>query len=127
MIGEQMYNYMKDNNKKVDGKSMKLTQMLDTKYCKSSRLDNNATVFISTFSYYLWFLLDIGYHIDDIKSLITFTKQTGLKSFTEELMNLRQLAIIDNNKGVSNFYKLCLNSSYVQEILNEEKYSKMIL
>jgi hypothetical protein len=38
-----MYNYMKDNNMKVDGKSMKLIQMLDTKYCKSSRLDDKVT------------------------------------------------------------------------------------
>jgi hypothetical protein len=81
---------MKDNNMKVDGKRMKLTQILDIKYCKSSRLDNRATGLIAISYYYLWFLIDIGYHIDDIKSIITFTKHTGFKSFTEELMNLRQ-------------------------------------
>jgi hypothetical protein len=36
MIGEAMYNYMKENGMKVDGRSVKLTQLLDTRLCRSA-------------------------------------------------------------------------------------------
>jgi hypothetical protein len=42
-------------------------------------------------------------------------------------MRLRQQAILDKNKELWNFYKLCLNSSYGQEIINEEKFKKVVL
>jgi hypothetical protein len=46
MIGEAMDNYMKENGMKKDGKSVKLTQLLDTHLCKSGRNDKETTVFI---------------------------------------------------------------------------------
>jgi hypothetical protein len=45
---------------------------------------------------------------------MTSSKHTAFKGFAEEFMRLRQQAILDKNKWVGNFYKLCLNSSYGQ-------------
>jgi hypothetical protein len=112
MIGEVMYNYMKDNGMKVDGKSVKLTQLLDTHLCKTSRNDKESTGFIAISSYNLLFLIDNGFIVEDVKSMMIFSKHTGFKGFVEEFMRLRQQAILDKNKGLGNFYKLCLNSSY---------------
>jgi hypothetical protein len=72
-------------------------------------------------------LIDNGFIIDDAKSIMTFSKHHGFKGFVEEFMSLRQQAILDKNKGLGNFYKLCLNSSYGQEIINEEKFTKVML
>jgi hypothetical protein len=38
MIGEAMYNYMRENSMKVDENSIKFTQLLDIHFCKLSRL-----------------------------------------------------------------------------------------
>jgi hypothetical protein len=134
MIGEAMYNHMKENGMKVDewdgehsSKSVKLTQLLDTHLCKSGRNDKEVTRFISISFYYLWFLIDNGFIVDDVKSMMIFSKYTGFKGFIEEFMKLRQQAILDKNKGLVNFSKLCLNSSYGQEIINEEKFTKVML
>jgi hypothetical protein len=43
MIGEVMYNYMKENEMKVNGNCVKLTQLLDSNLCKTSRNDKEAT------------------------------------------------------------------------------------
>jgi hypothetical protein len=59
--------------------------------------------------------------------MITFSKYTGFKEFVEEFMRLRQQAILDKNKGLGNLYKLCLNSSYGHKIINEEKFTKVVL
>jgi hypothetical protein len=90
MIGEAMYNYMKENVMKIDGKSVKLTQLLDTNLCKSGRNDKEVTGFIAISSYYLWFLIDNGFIVDNVKSMMTFSKHTGFKGFIEEFMRLRQ-------------------------------------
>jgi hypothetical protein len=42
-------------------------------------------------------------------------------------MKLRQQAILDKNKGLVNFYKLCLNSSYGQEIIKKEKFTEVMV
>jgi hypothetical protein len=99
MIGEAMYNYMKENLMKIDGKSVKLTQLLDTHLCKSGRDDKEITGFIAIYSYYLWFWIDNGFIVDDVKSMMTFSKNTGFKGFIEEFMRLRPQAILDKNKG----------------------------
>jgi hypothetical protein len=72
-------------------------------------------------------LIDNGFIVDDVKSMMTISKYTGFKVFVEEFMRLRQQAILDKNKGLGNFYKLCLNSSYGQENINEEKFTKVML
>jgi hypothetical protein len=58
MIGEAMYKYMKENGMKVDGRSVKLTQLLDSHLCKSGRNDKEVTGFIAISSYYLWLLIE---------------------------------------------------------------------
>jgi hypothetical protein len=65
--------------------------------------------------------------IDNIKNRMTFSNHTGLKGVIEEFMSLRQQAILDENKELRNFLKLCLNSPYGQEIINEEKFTKIVL
>jgi hypothetical protein len=127
MIGEAMYNYMKENWMKVDGRSVKLTQLLDTHLCNSGRNDTQTPGFIAISSYYLLLLIDNGFIIKDVKSMMTFSKHTGFKGFVEEFMKLRQQAILDKNKGLGKIYKLCLNSSYGQEIIKEEKFTKVML
>jgi hypothetical protein len=127
MIGEAMYNYMKANGIKKDGRSVKLTQLLATYLCKSGRNYKEVTGFIAISSYYLWFLIDNGFIIEDVKSMMIFSKHTGFKGFVEEFMRLRQQAIFDKNKGLGNFYKLFLTSSCEQEIINKEKFTKVML
>jgi hypothetical protein len=127
MLGEAMYNYMKENGMKVDGKSVKLTQLLATHLCKSGRNDKDATGFIAISSYCLWFLIDKGFIVDDVKNMMAFSKHNGIKGFGEEFMRLRQQSILDKNKGLGDFYKLYLNSSYGQDIINEEKVTKVML
>jgi hypothetical protein len=63
-------------------------------------------------------LIDNGFIVDDIKSRMIFSKHTGFKGFVEEFMKLKQQAILDKNKGLGNIFKLCLKSSYGQEIIN---------
>jgi hypothetical protein len=53
MIGEVMYNYIKENSMKVDGNSVKLIQLLGTHLYKSSRKDLSPIGFIDISSYYL--------------------------------------------------------------------------
>jgi hypothetical protein len=53
MIGKAKYNYMKENWMKVDERSVKFTQLLDTHLCKSGRNDKKVTGFIIVLSYYL--------------------------------------------------------------------------
>jgi hypothetical protein len=72
-------------------------------------------------------LIDNGFIVDDITSMMIFSKHTGFKGFVEEFMKLKQQAILDKNKGFGNFYKLCLNSSDGQEIINNEKFTKVVL
>jgi hypothetical protein len=85
MIGEAMYNYMKENGMKLDGRSVKATQLLDIYLCKSSRNDFSPTSFIAISSYYLWFLIDNGFVIEDVKSILKFSKHTGFKSLLKNL------------------------------------------
>jgi hypothetical protein len=47
MIGEAMYNYMKEHGMKVDGNNVKITQLLESNLCKSSCNDLSSTVFIA--------------------------------------------------------------------------------
>jgi hypothetical protein len=96
---------MKENGMKVEGESINLIQLLVSHLCKTSRNDKEATDFIAISSYYLWFLIDNGFNVDDVKSIMTFSKHTGFKGIVEEFMRLRQQSILDKNKGLENFYK----------------------
>jgi hypothetical protein len=83
MIGEAMYNYIKENGMKVDGRSVKLTQLLDTHLYKSGRNDKDVTGFIAISSYYLWSLIDIGLIVNDVKSMMIFSKEYESKRSIE--------------------------------------------
>jgi hypothetical protein len=84
---------------KIEGRRVKLTQLLDIHLCKSGRNDKEATGLIAISYYYFWFLIDNGFIVDDVKSMMIFSKHTGFKGVVEEFMTLRQQAILDKNKG----------------------------
>jgi hypothetical protein len=72
-------------------------------------------------------LIDNCFIVDDVKSMMILSKHTGSKWFVEEFIKLRQQAILDKNKKLGNFYKQSLNSSFGQEIINEAKFTKVML
>jgi hypothetical protein len=101
-IGDYMYNYMTINNLKTDTEETKSTMLL-------SAHDQ----FMSFSSYYLRFLIDKCYFIiDDIKSIITFTKHDRFGNFVNEFMINRIEAMTSNNRGKEQFCKTSLNGSY---------------
>jgi hypothetical protein len=85
MIGEALYNYMNENGMKVEGQSVKLSQLLDTHLSKTSRNNKDATAIIAISSYYLWFLIDTGLIVDDVKSMMIFSKHLDLKDLLKNL------------------------------------------
>jgi hypothetical protein len=103
MIGEAMYNYMRKNSLNVDGNSVMFIQLFNSHLCKSSVNYLSTRGFIAISSYYLWFLIDKGFIVDDVKTMMTFSKHTGFKGFNEEFIRLGQQAILDKNKGLENF------------------------
>lgn len=112
-IGSYMYNFMKDNNIKVDEKQRKLTQLLEV---------NDFTTFSS---YYLWFLMDsCHFVVDDIRSITTFTKHKGFYNFVRTFMDERIKAMNEHNSGKEIFCKISLNGSYGYDGMNTEKFAK---
>jgi hypothetical protein len=85
MIGDQMYTYMKSNGMNVDNKSIKLTQLLETHLCKSSRNDISPTCFIDISSNYLWFLIDKGLLLKMLKVSCHFANILDLKDLLKNL------------------------------------------
>ena len=70
-IGSYMYNYMKTNNLiSTDKEERKLTMLLDT--------HDEYMVFSN---YYLWFLLDHGLIIDDVKYVSQYEAHNGFHEF----------------------------------------------
>jgi hypothetical protein len=64
-------------------------------------------------------LIDHGFIVDDVKSIMIFRKHNRCKGFVEEFMRLRQQAILDANKRLGNFFKICLNWSFGNETIIE--------
>jgi hypothetical protein len=113
-IGDYMYDYMKKNNIKADQKESKLTMLLSTH-----------NQFMSFSSYYLWFLIDYCHLIiDDIRSIILFTKHDKFNSFVTEFMNKR-IECIKQKSSKEIYYKTCLNGSYGFDGMNTEKYESL--
>jgi hypothetical protein len=111
-----MYDYMKANKIKTDQKETKLTMLLST-----------MGEFMSFSTYYLWFLIDYCHLIiDDVKSIITFTKHDSFNPFVTEFMNKR-IEAIKEHSSKETFYKLCLNGSYGYDGMNTEKYEYLRL
>ena len=124
-IGSYMYNYMKVNKfNSIDKDERKLTMLLDT--------HDEYMVFSN---YYLWFLLDHGLVIDDVKSVSQYEAHTGFNAFVNEFMKKRQDIISGVSKGngaesdlsVANekFYKISMNGSYGYDGMNTENFSKI--
>jgi hypothetical protein len=56
--------------------------------------------------------------------MYVYEEHTGFRSFTEEMTRLRQEAKLRGDGAGYEFYKLVLNGSYGNDIMNEEKFSK---
>ncbi|KAA6398167.1 MAG: hypothetical protein EZS28_006307 [Streblomastix strix] len=77
-------------------------------------------------SYYLWFLIDDCYLIiDDAKQLILFNKHEGFNPFVKEFIDKRIYAKIEGNKGLEQFCKIIMNSSYGSDGKKTEKYTEV--
>lgn len=114
-IGSYMYNYIKANKLNSLNESEKhLTNLIDT--CGHWMTFSN---------YYLWWLLDHGLEIIDIKSLSLYESHDGFKPFVGEFMKKRQDILSGKVKGNEKFYKLCLNGSYGFDGINTEHYNKV--
>jgi hypothetical protein len=113
VIGDWTYDYMvKNGYLKPDmkpRKENKLTQLLST----------HGKV-MSFSSYYLWFLIDYCHFIiDDIQSIILFSKHDAFQPFVEEMMNKRI-----ENREIEQFYKTTMNGSYGYDGMNTEKFTR---
>jgi hypothetical protein len=84
MIVEAIYNYRKENGMKVDGNSVKLTQLLASHFIKSNRNDLSTVEFTAISYYYLLFLMDNGFIVIDVKSILPFSKHNEFKWFVEK-------------------------------------------
>jgi hypothetical protein len=81
--------------------------------------------YMSFSTYYLWFLLDYCHLIiDDVKSIITFTKHDAFNPFVTGFMDKR-IECIQQGSTKETFYKLCLNGSYGFDGMNTEKYETL--
>ncbi len=114
-LGTYMYNYCKDNKLTTDKQERKMTQLLSTH-----------NQFMSFSSYYLWFLMDrCHFVIDEVQSIMTFTKTDRFRLFAEEFMSARQKAELEGKKGKALFCKIALNGSYGYDIMNTENFPKL--
>ncbi len=101
----------------TDNEEQKMTQLLSTH-----------DTYMSFSSYYLWFLIDrCHFVIDDIKSIMTFSKTDKFGLFANEFMNARQKAELEGKKGKGLFCKIALNGSYGYDLMNTEKYAKNLI
>ena len=114
-IGSYMYNYMKDNKlSSIDKSEPHLTMLLDT--CDRWMTFSN---------YYLWFLVDHGLEVVDIKSLSLYEAHDGFKPFVSEFMKKRQDILSGKIKGCEKFFKMSLNGSYGYDGMNSENFDKI--
>ena len=114
-IGSYMYNYLQQNKlATIDKEERKLTMLVDT--CGEYMTFSN---------YYLWFLLDHGLVLDDVKSVSIYEAQKGFGEFVSTFMSKRQNILSGLEKGSEKFYKISMNGSYGYDGMNTEKYAKI--
>jgi hypothetical protein len=90
------------NNISTDKKEKKLTQLLSTH-----------DQFMSFGMYELWLLTDeCLFIIDDIDTVITFTKHDKINKFVNYFFNERIVAKSQGNNGMEALFKNILNLSY---------------
>ncbi|WP_289705092.1 hypothetical protein, partial [Bacteroides acidifaciens] len=112
-IGSYMYKYMKDNKlNSADKETRKLTMLLDT-----------CGTFMTFSNYLLWFLIDHGLIVDDIKSLSLYEAHDGFNQFVCEFMKKRQDILSGKAHGNEKFYKISMNGSYGYDGMNSENFN----
>ena len=110
-LGKYMHAYMKRNKFiGIDKETDILTQLIDTH-----------NEYMTFNNYYLWFLLDHGIELEDVKSVSLYSAHTGFNKFVNEFMNKR---LTSNNQL---FYKLILNGSFGYDGINTEHYMSLKL
>ena len=127
-IGKYMYDYMIKNNYDIEKVQRKLTQT----YCTNpiQRWDeafnyHKSDEYMTFSSYYLWFLIDqFGFIVEDVKSIITFSKHLAFNKFVKTCMNRRQDAMIEGNKLANLHNKNMMNSSYGYDSMRTDTYNK---
>jgi hypothetical protein len=108
-IGEYMYSHLRQHKLPTGKKETKLTQLLST---------HNR--FESLGMYELWGLVDdCRFVIDEIQSVVLFTKHTRIGSFVNYFFNKRVSAKTQGEKALD---KNILNSSYGSDGMNAEKF-----
>ena len=126
VIGDYMYDYLSQHEYKTDDVQRKLSQTWDTKYGDLSNIDdpNQDAGYMVFSSYYLWFLIDqFGFHIDDIETLVIFSKHLGFNRFVNDCMSKRQEGMLNKNKLQDKHNKNMMNSSYGYDSLRSDAYN----
>lgn len=114
-IGQYMYTYGKSNHiNSIDKSDTKLTMTVDTMH-----------EFKGFGCYYLWFLIDHGLKVIDVKSVSLYDCHRGFNTFVNEFMNNRIEILSGNVKGNEKFFKISMNGSYGYDGLNSEHYNKI--
>ena len=114
-IGSYMYDYMKKNNLiSIDKEERKLTMLIDT--CDEYMTFSN---------YYLWFLLDHGLILEDVRSVSLYEAHTGFNEFSTTFAKLRQENL--DKRDLQKFYKMTMNGSFGYDAINTSKFSKIRL
>ncbi len=115
VIGSYMYSYLQEHKlASLDKEERKLTMLLDT-YGEYMTFSN----------YYLWFLLDHGLVLEDVKSVSIYEAHTGFREFVTTFMKKRQDIIAGKSNGNEKFYKISMNGSYGYDGMNTEKFCKV--
>jgi hypothetical protein len=112
-LGDITMNQIGKAEVKTSKTDRKLTQMLDT---------NGEFYGFST--YYLHFLIDTCHFvIDDVEELALFTRTDCFREWYEMMMMKRIKYMLAGNSGGERYIKMCMNSSYGFDGLNEEKFA----
>jgi hypothetical protein len=114
-LGAWTYEHLENNGLSRDKEETKLTQLLSTH-----------DQYMTFGMYELWGLIDAHHFvIDDIETVILFTKHDKFKGFVNHFFNDRLAAKKAKNDGLSTVDKLILNGSYGSDGQNNEKFSKI--
>ncbi len=127
-IGNYMYDYCKENSLLGNVCKPEAGSCRTSSERKLTQLLSTHDQFMSFSSYYLWFLIDrCHFVIDDIRSIMTFTKMDKFSEFVTSFMDARQTAELEGKKGKAAFCKIALNGSYGYDAMNTEKYGRKVV
>jgi hypothetical protein len=85
------------------------------------------TGYSTFYCYYFWFLVDLGFIVDEYKEMSVFAPmiEVNFNEFITTFMEERIKAKEEKNDGLSEVYKIILNSSYGKDGMNTAKYSNI--